>query len=145
MATEPPGDHPVLLFDGVCSLCVGAVQFVVRRDPEGLFRFAPLQSPAARALLEDCDVDPDAVDTVVLLEDGSCHVRSAAAIRTAVALGGIYRLLGPLRFVPRPLRDAVYGAVARRRYGWFGRRESCLVPTPDLEDRFLAGSVVEDD
>lgn len=132
-------DHPVILFDGVCNLCIGSIQFVIERDPEGEFRFAPLQSSVADELLEGCDVDVDAVDSVVLIEDGECHVKSAAAIRTGMRLGGIYRLLGPFRFLPRFLRDGVYDIIAARRYGWFGKRDSCMMPTPELEERFLAG------
>jgi predicted DCC family thiol-disulfide oxidoreductase YuxK len=130
-------DHPVLLFDGVCNLCNGAVRFVVRHDPEGVFRFAPLQSDAADSLLADCDRESD-LDSVVLVADGACHVKSDAALRVARRLGLPYSLLWAFRFVPRGLRDAVYDVVADNRYGWFGRREECMVPTPDLEERFLS-------
>jgi predicted DCC family thiol-disulfide oxidoreductase YuxK len=128
---------PVLLFDGVCNLCNGAIRFVVRHDTAERFRFAPLQSDAARRLTADCDADPSDLDSVVLVEDGECHVRSEAALRTARHLASPYDRLWALRFVPRPLRDAVYDLVAEHRYDVFGRREECMVPSPELEARFL--------
>lgn len=159
-AGDPPADGPVLLFDGVCNLCNRVVQFVIRHDPDGEFRFAPLQSAAGSELLARCDgpavgrqadgpatdrpADGPAVErratdleTVVLVEDGRCYEKSDAALRVARRLGLPYAALSPLRFVPRPLRDAVYDLVAARRYRWFGRRDSCMVPSPALESRFL--------
>ncbi|MFC4552741.1 MULTISPECIES: thiol-disulfide oxidoreductase DCC family protein [Halorussus] len=130
-------DHPVLLFDGVCNLCNGAIQFVVDADPDAVFRFAPLQSPVGRDLLASCGLPTDEMDTVVLVEDGECYTKSAAALRVARRLGVPYSLLWPFRFVPRPIRDAVYDVVAANRYRWFGRREGCMVPSPDVESRFL--------
>ncbi len=136
---ERLGDHPVVLFDGVCNLCTGYVGFLIRRDPEGVFRFAPLQSSVGRRLLEDCGLDPDVMDSVVLVEGGEPSVKSDAVLRAAAHLGGAYRLLAPARFVPRRLRNAAYDVVASRRYDWFGRRDRCMMPTPDVESRFLAG------
>lgn len=139
MVEDVPSDHPVVLFDGVCNLCAGYVQFLVRRDPDGIFRFAPLQSAVAETLLEARDVDGDELDSIVLIEDDDVYVKSSAVVRIAVHLGGVYRLLGPFRYVPERLRDFVYDVVAARRYDWFGRREACMIPTPELESRFLAG------
>lgn len=136
---EIPEDHPVILFDGVCTLCTGYVGFLIRRDPEGIFRFAPLQSSVGRRLLEDRDLDPDTMDSVVLVEGGEPSVKSDAVLRAAAHLGGAYRLLAPVRYVPRRLRNAAYDVVAARRYDWFGKRDRCMMPTPDVESRFLAG------
>jgi predicted DCC family thiol-disulfide oxidoreductase YuxK len=131
--------HPILLFDGVCNLCNNYIQFVIERDPEAVFRFAPLQSSVADRLLEACGYDGEALDSIVLVDQGEYHAKSSAVIRAGAHLGGIYRLLGPFRFVPRIVRDFVYDFVADRRYNWFGKRDQCMVPSPDLEDRFLAG------
>ena len=139
MTDELPAGHPVVLFDGVCNLCVGWVQFLIRRDPEGRFRFASLQSSAGERLLETHEVDGDRLDSVVVVEDGEWYVKSDAVLRAAAHLGGWYRLAAPLRFVPRRLRHAVYDFVAARRYGWFGKKDQCMVPTPDIEARFLEG------
>jgi len=131
--------HPVLLFDGVCNLCNRWVQFVIERDPAAQFRFAPLQSTAAERLLADCGYEGETLDSVVLVEDGTYYTKSDAVIRTARHLGGIYRLLEPGAVVPTRLRNAVYDFVAARRYGWFGKRDQCMLPDPAVRDRFLAG------
>jgi predicted DCC family thiol-disulfide oxidoreductase YuxK len=131
--------HPVLLFDGVCNLCNRWIQFVIERDPDAVFRFAPLQSPAAQRALDKCGYDGDSLDSVVLVDDGECYAKSDAVIRTARHLGGVYRLLGPTGIVPRRLRNWLYDFVADHRYGWFGKRDQCMMPSPDVEDRFLAG------
>ncbi|SDJ92487.1 Predicted thiol-disulfide oxidoreductase YuxK, DCC family [Halovenus aranensis] len=132
-------EGPVLLFDGVCNLCNWSVQFIIERDPEGVFSFAPLQSAAAGTLLARHGLDPDHLDSVVLVEEDRCYTGSTAALRAAAHLGGVYRLLWSLRFVPRQVRDRVYDFVAERRYDWFGRRDQCMVPGPDIEARFLGG------
>jgi predicted DCC family thiol-disulfide oxidoreductase YuxK len=137
--SAPDSGGPVVLFDGVCNLCNGAVRFIVQRDRAGRFRFASLQSPAAAALLAPHGVDPAALGTVLLVEDGRVLSRSAAALRIARGLGGAWPLLSLFRGVPRPLRDGVYDYVARNRYRWFGRRETCMIPTPELRSRFLPG------
>ena len=131
-------DGPVLLFDGVCNLCNGFVRFVVRFDHDGVFRFAPLQSPVARELLErhDIPIENEAFDTVVLVEDGECYTKSTAALRVARRLDGPWPLAYPLVVLPRRLRDGVYDLVAEHRYRLFGRSESCQVPPPAVRERF---------
>jgi predicted DCC family thiol-disulfide oxidoreductase YuxK len=131
------GAHPVVLFDGVCNLCHGAVRFVLERDPAARFRFAPLQSEIGRSLLERHGLDPGALDTVVLVDAGGAHARSDAALRIARELGFPWSWLAALRALPRPLRDALYGIVVRRRYRWFGRRDACPPPPPRWRERFL--------
>jgi len=131
------GEGPILLFDGVCNLCNGVIQFLIKRDPDGRFRYAPLQSDVATELLRDCGLPTDRIETFVMIHDGECFTKSTAAIRIAMELGGIYRLAGPLKYIPRPIRDGVYDLVAATRYDIFGRKEECMVPTPDIEDRFL--------
>ena len=125
----------MLLFDGVCTLCNGFVRFVIERDPAGRFQFAPLQSEAARRLLGKA---PQPLpDSLVLLEDGRLFTRSAAALRVARGLRFPWPLAYVFMAVPRPVRDWVYDTVARNRYRWFGRRDVCMVPTPELRARFL--------
>jgi predicted DCC family thiol-disulfide oxidoreductase YuxK len=127
----------VILFDGECNLCSWSVQFIIKRDPQAHFRFAALQSPAGRRLLGACGADGPAADSVVLIEGASCYTRSDATLRIARRLAGAWPLLATLAVVPRPLRDWAYDAVARKRFRWFGRADSCLVPTPALRDRFV--------
>ncbi len=130
-----PMSHPVILFDGVCNLCQGAVQFVIRRDRKALFRFASLQSPVAAELLgRELVGDPE---SIILVDGGQVYERSAAALRIARRLDGLWPVLYVLIIIPRPLRDAVYNWIARNRYRWFGRQATCLVPTAENAARFL--------
>ncbi|MFN3597159.1 MAG: thiol-disulfide oxidoreductase DCC family protein [Rubricoccaceae bacterium] len=135
-----PSSAPVILFDGVCTLCNRAVQFVIARDPAGRFRFASLASAAGAALLRQAGLPAAHRDSLVLVEGGRAYVRSEAALRIARHLRG-WRWAGTLRAVPRPLRDAVYGFVARHRYRVFGKEDACPVPTPALRARLLPGGV----
>lgn len=130
-------ENPVLLFDGVCNLCNASVQWLIRRDNRSVFRFAALQSAVGADLLRRAGLTGDLPDSVVLVEDGRCLVRSDAALRICTLLGGWWRLLGIFRIVPRRLRDGVYDRIAGKRYAWFGRQESCWLPTPALRERFL--------
>ena len=140
MNASPGGaePHPVVLFDGVCNLCHGVVRFVLARDRAARFRFAPLQSELGRALLVRHGLDVDALDTFVVVDAAGAHTRSDAALRLAVGLGPPWSWLGPLRALPRWLRDALYDRVARSRYRWFGRLEACPAPPAGWRDRFLA-------
>ena len=128
---------PVVLFDGVCNLCSGSVQFLLKRDPEGRFRFASLQSDAGRSLIAEHGLDVDALSSVLLIEDGQVWQESSAALRIARHLPGAWKLLRVFAAVPRPLRDAAYRWIARNRYRWFGKTETCWLPTPELKARFL--------
>lgn len=130
-AAEP--DRPVILFDGVCNLCTGSVQFVIARDSRQRFRFASLQSPAAERLLGR----RDDLESVVLVQGGRTYRKSGAALRIARRLDGLWPLLSLLLLVPRPLRDAVYDAIGRRRYRLFGKRAACWAPSAKLAERFL--------
>jgi predicted DCC family thiol-disulfide oxidoreductase YuxK len=141
-ALDVPTDKPILLFDGVCNLCNGFVQWVIERDPEARFRFAALQSEAGQRLLERHGLPTEGFETFVLVEDGEYYTKSTAALRMLRRLGLPYSLASPLVVVPRFVRDRVYEFVAAHRYEWFGRREQCMVPPPDLEDRFLDDKAV---
>ena len=132
--------RPLILFDGVCNLCNSTVQWVIERDQEWRFHFATLQSDAARHELRET-IGTDEIDTlpdsIVLLDSDGLHTRSAAALRIARALGFPFALLGLGVVLPRPVRDAIYDLIARHRYRWFGQRDTCMSPTPDLAARFL--------
>jgi predicted DCC family thiol-disulfide oxidoreductase YuxK len=128
---------PVILFDGVCNLCNGFVQFVIARDPAGIFRFGPLQSDAARQLIADTRPPASMPDSVVLVENGRVWTQSSAVLRVARRLRFPWWLASVLVAVPRPIREWFYRVVARNRYRWFGKRDRCMVPTPELRARFL--------
>jgi predicted DCC family thiol-disulfide oxidoreductase YuxK len=138
-ALNPPAAHPLVLFDGVCNLCNATVQWLIARDAEGRLRYASLQSKAAGAALIVAGVeDPKSLgDSIVFLDGAGVHVRSSAVIRIGAELGFPYTLGKIALLVPRPLRDAVYKTVARHRYRWFGRRDTCMRPTPELAALFL--------
>jgi predicted DCC family thiol-disulfide oxidoreductase YuxK len=129
--------HPIVLFDGVCNLCNGSVQLIIRHDRQGLFRFASLQSPLGQELLARFGIDPKVVDSVILVEGDRWFKESDAALRIARGMSGAWKALSILRVIPRPLRDAAYRLIARNRYRWFGRQETCWLPTPELRERFL--------
>jgi predicted DCC family thiol-disulfide oxidoreductase YuxK len=127
----------VILFDGVCNLCNGFVQFVIARDPAAHFRFGPLQSEAAQRLIGAAQLPGPLPDSIVLVEDARVWTESSAALRVLGRLTFPWPLALVFVLVPPPVRNWVYRMVARNRYRWFGRREVCLVPTPELRNRFL--------
>ena len=130
----------VVLFDGVCNLCNGAVNFIIDRDPQFRFRFASLQSDAGQALLRAHGLHPGSMNTLVCIAGGRAHLKSGALIAIAGGLGGWWRLPAlAARALPRFLRDWCYDRVAGNRYRWFGRREVCRVPDAGLPGRFLDG------
>ena len=133
----PDADTPILLFDGVCNFCNDVVNFVLDHDPQGRFRFAALQSDVGKRLLAEHGLSELPLTTSVLLDGGRAFLDSEGILRTALMLGGPFKLLAPLLFVPRVLRDPLYRAFARNRYRWFGVADQCRVPTPETRARFL--------
>ena len=137
-----PNSAPdTILFDGVCNLCNGFVQFIIRHDTAGRYRFAALQSEAGQALLLAHGVAPATLaadpDSVLLLSGGQLYSHSTAVLRIARGLGSVWQLAALGGVLPRAWRDGIYRFIARHRYRWFGRQESCPLPTPALKARFL--------
>lgn len=137
MALPGQDEQPVILYDGVCNFCAAVVRFVVKRDGKERFRFAALQSETGRRILEKHGLQPGQLDTFVLAEGERCWTRSTAALLVCRRLNGLWPLVYAGIVVPRFIRDAVYGAVARNRYRWFGKLDVCMMPTPELRKRFL--------
>lgn len=131
-------ENSVIFFDGVCNLCNGAVQFVIERDPKNRFKFAALQSDYAAKELSTANLKVQHGDSFVLLENGKVYEQSSAALRVARKLGGLWPLLYGFIIVPLFIRNAIYKFVARNRYKWFGKQESCWVPTPELKSKFYS-------
>jgi predicted DCC family thiol-disulfide oxidoreductase YuxK len=138
MANADEPAQNVVLFDGVCNLCNGWVRFVIARDPRARFRFASLQSSFGVEVLRRHCLAPDFLGSILLLERGVLFAKSDAVLRIAGGLRWPWPLLAVFRLVPRALRDVVYDWVARNRYRWFGKRESCPLPSPQHTARFLS-------
>lgn len=136
-AEQVVDEHPVVLFDGVCNVCSASVRFIHARDPSQQIKVAPLQSETAKHLLERFGLRTDDFDTIVLVEGDRYYTRSTAALRIAKRLNALWPALYAFIIVPRFIRDAVYNFVAKHRYKWFGRKDQCMVPTPELRARFL--------
>jgi len=135
--TSTAAEGPIVLYDGVCGLCDRSVQLILRNDRRGRFRFAALQSETGRALLEKFDLPPEALDSVVLVQDGRAWRKSAAALRIARRMDAPWPLLWPLAIVPRPVADFFYDLVAKNRYRIFGKLDACMIPPPEVRARFL--------
>lgn len=129
--------HPLLLFDGVCNLCNSAVQFILKGDKKQVFRFASLQSDLGQALSRAVGLKEGEMNTMVLVENGKFYLKSSAALRICLKLGGLWPLLYAFIIVPPPIRNVVYDWIARHRYRWFGKQNECWLPRPEWKDRFL--------
>ena len=128
--------NPVVLFDGVCNFCNGAVNFIIRHDRGGKFKFAPLQSGIGQELKAKHGIGDD-VDSIVLVEDERAFTHSTAGLRIAKGLGGAWSLAYVFIIVPAFVRDFFYKVFAKYRYRMFGRTEACMLPTADVRARFL--------
>lgn len=132
-------DKTIVLFDGVCNLCNHTVQFLLRHDQHDRFRFASQQSPVGQALLQSLELNlhGQLAASVVVIEGRQHYTHSDAVLHTLQRLGGVWGVLAALRHVPKPIREWFYALIARNRYRWFGRRQSCMLPQPQHQHRFL--------
>jgi predicted DCC family thiol-disulfide oxidoreductase YuxK len=129
-------DQRLILFDGVCNLCTGSVQFVLKRDKEKRFTFASLQSTTGQKLLSQFNLPNDTFNSFILYQDGMMYTRSTAALKLFQQLKG-WKWIKIFWAVPKFIRDGIYNLIATNRYKWFGKKEECWVPTPELKARFL--------
>ena len=128
----------IILFDGVCNLCNSSVQFVIKRDKKYMFRYTALQSEVGQQMIKERGIDTSQVDSIILIEPGvAYYTKSDAALEIGQSFGGGWKLLAIFTWLPKPFRDAMYDFVARNRYKWFGKQESCMIPTPELKAKFL--------
>ncbi|MCT4622115.1 MAG: DCC1-like thiol-disulfide oxidoreductase family protein [Schleiferiaceae bacterium] len=134
--TKEELDFPVLLFDGVCNLCVGSVQFFLKHDKRGELKFASLQSAYGEQQKEKYNI-PANVDSLIFIHKGKAYHYSSAALRGAANMGGLWPLVKVLLVIPPFVRNGIYKWIAKNRYRWFGKKESCWLPTPELNARFL--------
>ncbi|MFT3901908.1 MAG: thiol-disulfide oxidoreductase DCC family protein [Niabella sp.] len=127
----------IILFDGVCNLCNGAVRFIIKHDKQQVFRFAPLQSDAGKELLWKGTLPENNMESFVYIKGDKYYQQSDAVLQVARTLGGVWKLLYVFVVLPRAWRDMVYKLISGNRYRLFGKREYCMTPTPELENRFL--------
>lgn len=130
-------NNPIILFDGVCNFCNGTVNFLLRQDKKKVFRFAALQSEAGQKLLAQYKLPTENFDTFLLLDEGKVYKRSAAALRVGNKLPWYWQWSQIFWLIPPFLRDGLYQLIAKNRYKWFGKKDSCMIPTPEMKNRFL--------
>ena len=129
--------HSIILFDGVCNLCNGAVQFVIKRDNKDQFLFASLQSDEGKEILKEYNLPSNKMNSFFLVENGKVYDKSTAALRVLKKMNALWRLFYIFIIVPKFIRDGVYNWIAKHRYQWFGRKDECMIPTPELKAKFL--------
>ncbi|GGI78946.1 hypothetical protein GCM10007978_15970 [Shewanella hanedai] len=130
-------DKDIIIFDGVCNLCHGSVNFIIERDPHHHFVFTPMQSDTAKSLIAHYDVEGEYSETFFLIKDDQCYMRTDAALEITKSLSGFWPALAILRFIPRRIRDFFYRLLGRNRYALFGRRDTCILPTDAVLSRFI--------
>lgn len=129
--------HPIILFDGVCNFCNGAVNFTIKRDKQKKIRFAALQCDAGRQLVQQYGLPADDMRSFLFIENGKVYNRSTAALKVCRYLTGLWPLCYGLIIVPAFIRNGIYDWIAKNRYKWFGERQDCMIPTPEVRTRFL--------
>jgi len=135
---ELPKEKKIILFDGVCNLCNNAVNFIIEHDKKDVFRFASLQSEIGKKLTGERGIDPEVIDSIVLIEPGMAYYqKSTAALEISKELSGGYSYLSYLSIFPEVIRDGIYDLIANNRYKWFGKKDACMIPTRELKAKFL--------
>jgi predicted DCC family thiol-disulfide oxidoreductase YuxK len=126
----------IILFDGICNFCNASVQFIIKRDPQAHFRFASLQSEVGKKMLTKYKIPQD-MNSFIFIDGAKYYTKSSAALTVCKHLKGFWKWFYVFILVPRPIRDCLYHFIARNRYKWFGKKESCMIPTSDIRNRFL--------
>ncbi len=127
----------IVIFDGICVFCNGAVNFIINRDPGNIFAFSPMQSEVAQSLIKKHHASNEILNTLILIKKGRCYLRTDATLEISKDLAGYWYLLNIFKIIPRPVRDFLYTLLARNRYNLFGRLSSCMVPTENVKKRFM--------
>lgn len=130
-------DYSIILFDGICNFCNSSVNFIIDRDYKNRFRFAPLQSGSGKELLEKFNLDADNLKTIILIEDGRYFTKTTAVLRIAKKLRGFWKFFYVFIIIPPFIRNIFYNIIARYRYRWFGKKETCRIPTSEEKTKFL--------
>jgi len=133
-----PNNKAIILFDGVCNFCNSSINFIIRHDKKNHFLFAPLQSAEGKELMESYNIDSSQLDTMILIEDNKVFYKSTAALLITKHLNRLYPMLYSGIIVPRFMRDKLYDYFAKKRYKWFGRRETCMIPDEEVRGKFIS-------
>lgn len=133
-----PQNKKIILFDGVCNLCDSSIQFIIKHDKKDIFRFTALQSELGQEIIQYIGVDVSKIDSIILYEPGNAYYHKAeAALKIAKELGGIYTAISWFSVLPNFLTNSVYDYIAKNRYKWYGKKDACMIPTPELKAKFL--------
>ena len=133
-----PRDKKIILFDGVCNLCDSSIQFIIKHDKNDIFRFVALQSDLGQKIIGYIGVDISKTDSIILYEPGKAYYYKAeAALKIAKELGGVYIAISWFSAFPKFFNNSVYDYIARNRYKWYGKKDACMIPTPELKAKFL--------
>lgn len=127
----------IVIFDGVCNFCNDAVNFIIKRDPNGIFAFTPMQSELAHEIMARYGISNVGIDTFLLIKNDQCFVFSGAALEITKDLTGFWYFFNVFKLVPGPIRDAIYKMFARNRYKLFGKKDTCMVPSKEVRSRFV--------
>lgn len=130
-------DYQIVIFDGICNLCNGATQFIIKRDTNNIFLFAAMQSDAAKKMLNEYVANREIPDSIILIKDKKIYEKSDALIEITTHLSGLWPILKISRVIPKKLRDCLYDWLAKNRYKIFGKRETCILPTTELQKKFI--------
>tara|TARA_R110002050_G_scaffold56512_1_gene127017 strand:- start:118888 stop:119295 length:408 start_codon:yes stop_codon:yes gene_type:complete len=131
-------DKKIILFDGVCNLCNASIQLVIKHDKKDEYRFAALQSEHGRKMTAERHIDTTAIDSIILIEPGvAYYTKSTAVLKVGKNFGGLWSLLAVFEWIPEGIRNVVYDFIAKNRYKWYGKKDSCMIPTPELKAKFL--------
>lgn len=137
MGADRALSEPVVLFDGVCNLCNGSVLFIIKRDPQSKLKFSSLQSDYGAEQMKRFNLPPSALNSVLLIKNDQLFQKSNAALEIARMLDGIWPGMYAFKIVPLFIRDFIYDWIAKNRYRWFGKKEECMIPTPEMKARFV--------
>lgn len=129
--------YPVIIFDGICNLCCGWIQYLIRKDKTMKFRFASSQSEAGRKLMNGDYENDKMMESIIYIKENHYFRESSAVLEILTDVGGYWKLVAVLKLIPKPIRDKIYQSIAKRRYRYFGKRTTCLLPTPENKKRFL--------
>ncbi|WP_053969934.1 thiol-disulfide oxidoreductase DCC family protein [Mangrovimonas sp. ST2L15] len=135
---EIPEHKELILFDGVCNLCDSSIQFIIKHDKHNTFLFTPLQSELSQSIIEQFGIDTQKIDSIILFrKNEGVFYKSTAALKIASKLKFPINILASFIILPKFIRDTVYDFIAKNRYTWFGKKESCMIPTPELKAKFI--------